>query len=163
MPQIFIFIIALILCLFFNSSTFAQNTEQKTQDLIAALGKTKYKKKEKKNFSSESFIDVKSEAVIKNNVQDYAGVYHSQKRIAGLNSEFRVTAKWKEAVMIMILHNSRKLSFTLKDALIEGALLTATKIYATGETKKLEAVFNNRTITQEKIRMKSTATKQNMD
>jgi hypothetical protein len=36
----------------------------------------------------------------------------------------------------------------LKDARIEGALLTATRVYADGTTKSLEAVFVNRTIVQ---------------
>jgi hypothetical protein len=35
--------------------------------------------------------------------------------------------------------------FTLKDAKIEGALLTATKVYSDGTVEKLEGVFINRT------------------
>ncbi|HLM61050.1 MAG TPA: hypothetical protein VK308_09615 [Pyrinomonadaceae bacterium] len=150
MPQIFIIIIALILSLFFHSSIFAQNAEQKTQDLIAALAKTKYKKKEKKNFSFESYIDVKSEAVIKNNIQDYAGVYQSPEANCQLNLRVSADGKVDGIGHDYDFDSSRKQNFTLRDARIEGALLTATKVFADGSTKKLEAVFNNRTITEGK-------------
>jgi hypothetical protein len=43
--------------------------------------------------------------------------------------------------------SSRRLDFTLKDARIDGALLTAVKIYENGETRRFEGVFANRTVT----------------
>ena len=139
-----------MLSVFFNTSIFAQNAEQKTADLIAALGKTKYKNKEKKNFSFESYIDVKSEAVVKNNIQDYSGVYQSPE--ANCRLELRVSSdgKVEGSGYDFDFDGSRKQNFTLKDARIEGALLTATKVFADGRTKKLEAVFNNRTVTEGK-------------
>lgn len=146
MTQVFIFIIALILSIIFNSSVFAQNAEQKTQDLIAALGKTKYKKKEKQNVSIEIYINIKNEAVVKNSVQDYSGVYESSE--AGYRIELRVAADStvEGSGYDGAFDSSRKQNFTLQNARIEGALLTATKVFADGETKKLEAVFNNRTV-----------------
>jgi len=36
-------------------------------------------------------------------------------------------------------------TFTLKNGKIEGALLTAMKVYGSGQTEKLESVFLNRT------------------
>jgi hypothetical protein len=44
------------------------------------------------------------------------------------------------------LRSSRRQAFTLRDARIDGALLTATKVFADGGTKRLEAVFSNRTV-----------------
>ncbi len=41
--------------------------------------------------------------------------------------------------------DSQRQSFTLKNARIEGALLTATKVYADARTENFEAVFVNRT------------------
>ena len=150
MSRAFILIVALILSIGLSDTVFAQNAEQKTNDLIAALGKTKYKKKEKKNILFELYIDIKSEAVVKNNVQDYAGVYESTQ--AGYQIELRVSAdgKVEGSGYDSGFNNSQKQNFTLKDARIEGALLTATKVYASGETKKLEAVFNNRTVIEGK-------------
>ena len=46
MSRIFILIVALILSIGWSDSVFAQNADQKTQTIVAALGKTKHKKKE---------------------------------------------------------------------------------------------------------------------
>ena len=150
MSRIFILVVALVLSIGLSDTIFAQNAEQKTQNLIAALGKTKYKKKEKKNFSVEKYIDIKSEAVLKNNAQDYAGVYQSPD--ANYRIELRVSADGKVEGngYDSDFDSSQKQNFTFKDGRIEGALLTATKVYANGETEKLEAVFNNRTVIEGK-------------
>ena len=68
MSRIFILTVVLVLSIGLSDTIFAQDGEQKTRDLIAALGKTKHKKKEKKNVSFELYVDIKSEAVIKNNI-----------------------------------------------------------------------------------------------
>ncbi len=150
MSRKFILAAAFILCIGFGSEIFAQNSQQKTQELIAALSKSKYKKKEVKNFSLEKYIDIKSEAVVKNNAGDYTGVYESPD--ANYRLELRVSANSKAegSGFDTDFKNSEKQSFTLRDAKIEGALLTATKVYANGVTEKLEAVFNNRTTTEGK-------------
>lgn len=150
MSRILMLAAALILCVGLSDTCFAQTAEQKTQDLIAALGKTKYKKKEKENFTFEFYIDIKSAAVIKNNVRDYAGIYECDD--ANYRIELRVAAdgKVEGTGYDSDFNTSEKQNFTLRDARIEGALLTATKVFADGATEKLEAVFNNRTITQGK-------------
>ena len=88
MSRIFILIIVLVLSIGLSDTIFAQDTERKTQNLIAALGKTKHKKKEKKNVSFELYIDIKSEAVVKNNIRDYAGVMNLRKPVTELNCVF---------------------------------------------------------------------------
>ncbi len=150
MSQIFILIVTLVLSIGLSDAVFAQTAEQKTQNLTAELSKTKHKKKEKKGFSFEKYIDIKSEAVVKNSVQNYAGVYESPD--ANYRIELRVAAdgKVEGSGYDSDFNSSLKQNFTLKDARIEGALLTATKVYADGETKKLEAVFNNRTVIEGK-------------
>jgi len=150
MSRIIILIVVLVLSIGLSDTIFAQDAEQKTQNLIDALGKTKYKKKEKKNISFELYIDIKSEAVVKNNVRDYAGVYESS--ATDYRIELRVSADGKVEGngYDFDLNGSQKQNFTLKDARIEGALLTATKVFADGATEKLEAVFNNRTVVQGK-------------
>ena len=143
-------IVVFALCVGLSNNAFAQDAERKTQDLIAALGKTKYKKKEKKNFSFELYIDIKSEAVVKNDIRDYAGVYQSP--YTDYRIELRVSAdgKVEGSGHDSGLDDSQKQNFTLKDARIDGALLTATKVFADGRTEKLEAVFNNRTVVEGK-------------
>lgn len=150
MPRIYIFIATLVLCLGLNDFAAAQDSGQKTQNLIAALGKTKYKKKEKGNFSFERYIDVKSEAVVKKNTPEYAGIYESSD--ANYRIELRVAPNGnvEGSGYDSDFGTSKRRNFTLREARIEGALLTATKIFDDGTTKNLEAVFNNRTVTQGK-------------
>jgi len=150
MSRVFILIVFLVLSIGLSNTIFAQDAEQKTRDLIAALGKTKHKKKEKKNVSFELYIDIKSEAVVKNNVRDYSGVYESSSADNRIELRFSADGTVEGNGYDFDFNSSQKQNFTLKDARIEGALLTATKVFANGETKKLEAVFNNRTVIEGK-------------
>jgi hypothetical protein len=142
-------LVLFVVCFGLTNAARAQNAQSKTDELIAALGKTKYKKKEKKNISIEIYIDVKSEAVIKTDVRDYSGVYES-------NSDYRLELRVSAGGNVegsgydTRFNNSGKQNFTLRDARIEGALLTATKVFENGETARFEAVFNNRTVTEGK-------------
>lgn len=116
----------------------------KTQELVAALDKTKYKKKEKRDIKIEVYVSVRNEAVVKKDAGEYSGTYGDQ------NADSRLTLKvapdgtaegsgYDEG-------DHGKLNYTLKNARIDGAMLTATKVFENGETKKLEAVFVNRTV-----------------
>lgn len=132
-----------------GDAVYAQNAQAKTDALIAALAKTKYKKKEKKNISVEIYVDIKSEAVVKSNPGEYSGVYEAE---SDYRLELRVSAdgKVEGSGYDGNVNGARKQNFTLRDGRIEGALLTATKVYESGETQSLEAVFNNRTVTNGK-------------
>jgi len=146
MPQISILIFALTLFIGSCDTAFAQDSERKTQDLINALGKTKYKKKEKKNVSVEIYINIKSEAVVKNNIQDYAGIYQSEDADYRIELLISNDGKIEGSGFDSDLNRSQKRRFALENARVEGALLTATKVYADGAAETLEAVFNNRFI-----------------
>lgn len=140
----FILLVLFVFCLLATNAVRAQDAQSRTAELTAALGKTKYKKKEKKNISIEIYVDIKSEAVVKNDVREYSGVYEAE---SDYRLELRVSGDKKiEGNGYDRVNNSNKQNFTLKDARIEGALLTATKVYENGETLKFEAVFNNRTV-----------------
>jgi len=148
MFHVLVLIVFLIFGLFSAGNTLAQTSgaTQKTQEIVAALAKTKYKHKVKKNFEFERYIDIKNEAVVKN-AAEYAGVYESPD--SSYRIELRTSGGKVEGSGYEInFENSSRVSFTLKDARIEGALLTATRVYADGSTKRLEAVFVNRTVTE---------------
>jgi hypothetical protein len=144
-------LIVFIICGFISANdTFAQTSGagQKAREVAAALDKTKYKHKVKKNFEFERYIDVKNEAVVKS-VAEYAGVYESPD--ANYRIELRASGGGngvEGSGYETGFENSARVNFTLRDAKIEGALLTATRVYADGTTKRLEAVFVNRTIVQ---------------
>lgn len=134
-----------VICLGLPTAVYAQDAQSKTDNLIAALAKTKYKKKEKKNISIEIYIDIKSEAVVKSDVREYSGVYQAE---SDYRLELRVSAadKIEGNGYDRRFNDSAKQNFTLQNARIEGALLTATKVFESGETERFEAVFNNRTV-----------------
>jgi hypothetical protein len=151
MSQVLIIVLLAILSLGVAESTSAQTSDaaQKAQNLVASLDKTKYKKKEKKNIVVEVYVEIKNEAVVKNNPADYAGSYVSED--ADYRLDLKVSGgKVEGSGTDLYFENSdftkqRKRNFTLQDARIEGALLTATKVYENGQTQKFEAVFVNRT------------------
>lgn len=144
-------LILFIFCFVLAGTVNAQNSQAKTAEIIAALAKTKYKKKEKKNVSIEIYIDIKSEPVVKNNVSEYSGVYEDE---GAHRLELRVSAngaiEGNGYDSSLGFNDSKRRNFTLKDARIEGALLTATKVFEDGATVNFEAVFNNRTVAQGK-------------
>src|SRR4029078_12278666 len=70
-------LIAIVLSIGFSCSVAAQDATQRTRDLVASLDKTKYKKKEKANISIEVFVDIKNEAVTKNDRSEYSGTYET--------------------------------------------------------------------------------------
>jgi len=142
----FTLLVLFVFCLAATNTIYAQNSQARTDALVAALAKTKYKKKEKKNISIEIYVDIKSEPVVKRDVREYAGVYEGE---SDYRLELRVSAdgKVEGTGYDSGMSGKSKRNFTLRDARIEGALLMATRVYENGETEQLEAVFINRTVT----------------
>jgi hypothetical protein len=142
-------LILFVFCFVLTDAVYAQNAQAKTDALVAALAKTKYKKKERKNISIELYIDIKNEPVVKSDAREYSGVYEGE-------SDYRLELRVSEGGKVegkgydRRPNDSGKRNFTLRDARIEGALLTATKVFEGGETEQFEAVFVNRTVVQGK-------------
>lgn len=144
----FSILIAIVFCIGLAAGVaVGQDAGQRTRDLVAALDKTKYKKKEKRDFSIEIYVDIKNDPTVKSSPAEYAGVYESED--SGYKLELNVSAGGAVTGSGHDTTNSdsaQKLNFTLKDARIEGALLTATKVYENGQSLAFEAAFVNRTI-----------------
>jgi len=140
-------LVAVIFFVGLSCDVYAQDASQKTSELVAALDKTKYKKKEKPNVSIEIYIDIKNEAAVRD-AFDYSGNYESEESGSGCRLTLHVERGGSAtgSGYDMMNEGDRRLSFTLKDAAINGALLTATKVYENGEQRKFEAVFVNRTV-----------------
>jgi hypothetical protein len=141
---------ALALFVVVSGDAYAQDSGQKTRELVVALDKTKYKKKEKANVSIEIYIDIKNEAAVRDPV-DYGGNYESEDGGWSLSLHVErggmVTGSGFDAING---ETDRRRSFVLKAATINGALLAGTKFYENGEQRKFEAVFVNRTVTSGK-------------
>lgn len=69
----FVLLIVIVVGVFFTGTALAQNTAQKANELVAALDKNKYKKKDKKGVTVEVYVDVKNEAVVKKDASEYSG------------------------------------------------------------------------------------------
>jgi len=141
MSKLFTFV-AIVLSVGFSGDVIAQDASQRTRDLVAALDKTKYKNQEKANISVEVFVDIKNEPAIREPSQ-YSGIYESD----GYRLELNVA---KGGIVTGSGHDTYfaknvRMNFRLKDVRIEGALLTATKVYESGESIPFEAVFVDRT------------------
>jgi hypothetical protein len=126
------------------SEVYCQDSGQRTRELLTALDKTKYKKKEKANISIEIYIDIKNEAAFRSDPTAYSGSYESEDYRMTLNvgKDGSATGEGYDTAG----ESSRRLNFTLRDARIQGALLTGTKVYSDGTTQPFEGVFTNRTV-----------------
>ncbi len=140
-------LVAVVFCIGLASGVYAQDAGRRTQELAAALDKTKYKKKEKRNITTEVYVDVKHEPVVRSSTGEYAGVYESSD--SGYRLELRAASANGEVegsgYDTVDFDNGQRASFTLKDARIDGALLTGTKVFENGASEKFEGVFANRT------------------
>lgn len=135
--------VAFVICIGLTCGVYAQDVSARTNALVGTLDKTKYKKKEKKNISIEVYVSIKNDPAIRD-AYEYGGSYSDE------DAESRLTLHVERGgVASGSGHdsiNDRRMNFTLKDASIIGALLSATKVYDNGEQQKFEAVFVNRTV-----------------
>jgi hypothetical protein len=135
---------AFLVCVGLGGVSYAQDAGTRARELAAALDKTKYKKKEKANISIEFYIDIKNEPALRANAAEYSGTYADDESRLDLRvaADGTVTGGGHDTSP----ERGQGGDFTLKDARVDGAFLSGTKIYTGGEARKFEAVFVNRTI-----------------
>lgn len=139
MPAILVAILFFILSLI-PWNVFGQDAvPNKAEQIAAALNKTKHKVKEKKNIRVEIFIEIKNEPAARANPAEYSGEYDAFD--SGITLNLNVDASGNVAGSGSELSKGK---FTLRDGKINGAILTATKVFASGATENLEGVFVNR-------------------
>ena len=166
----FTLLVVVLVGVFFTGAALAQDAAKKTNELVAALDKTKYKKKTKriapttpsaeasatppraggepKTISIEVYVDIKNTAAVRANATDYSGVYKTDGHKLDLNvaKDGRAEGSGYDSIN----SDGPAVKFTLRDARIDGALLTGLRVYENGETRKLEAAFVNRTVSHGK-------------
>jgi hypothetical protein len=136
-------------CLVVAGSVSAQTTgsasaaQSRTRAIAASFTKFKNVSKERHGIKKEKYLRVETEPVVKANPADYSGIYEVPGIAFALNLSVDrngvVTGTGYEP-----LAESVRRRFTLQGR-IQGALLTATKVYAGGESERLEGAFLNRT------------------
>src|ERR1051325_4530348 len=121
-----------------------QDVSARARELAATFSKSKHAVKEKNGIRVEKFKEVRSEPAPKRDARQYTGEYEADYGCSlSLNvyADGRAEASGTEPSADF----TRTRRFTLKDARVEGALLTGTKVYEDGSTEAFEGVFINRT------------------
>ena len=121
------------------------SVQARMQAIVASFSKNKHVVKEKRGVRMEKYKKVVSTPAIRN-VRDYAGSYEVEDWGLSLNLRVdengNVSASGRDQVN---LDSPVWRQFTLRNARIQGALLTGTKVYANGTTEPFEGAFINRT------------------
>ena len=120
--------------------------QTRTKAIAASFDKNKHVVKEKRGVRMEKYKRVESKPVAKANPQEYSGTYEIPD--LGMAIQIRVNpdgsvegAGYEPASPDLTIRRS----FTLRNARIDGALLTATQVYANGTQNRFEGAFMNRT------------------
>ena len=119
--------------------------DARTQAIVASFNKSKHVIKEKRGVRTEKYLEVRSAPVVKQNPADYSGRYDASE---GLRLHLRVAVNGHvEGTGSEPLDDAGTVqrTYTLRNGVISGALLKATKVYANGTSAPLEGVFINRT------------------
>jgi hypothetical protein len=129
------------------ANTLAQGSsvQARTQAIVASFNKSKHKVKDRQGVRMEKYKKVVSTPAIRN-ARDYAGSYEVEDW--GLSLDLRVDANGNVSANgheRMDMDSPVWRQFTLRNAKIQGALLTATKVYANGATEPFDGAFINRT------------------
>ncbi len=134
------FVVILLLTVCAGSAMSQQLSSQtKAEQIAAAFTKNKHAVKEKFGIRVEKFKDVRSEPAVKSNISGYAGVYEVQDLGYVINVQVGTDGR------IQANGHDGARAFRLENARLEGALLTASKVYQDGASERFEGVFLNRT------------------
>lgn len=114
----------------------------RAQAVAALFSKHKQVVKEKRGVRTEKYADVRSEPFVAHTIAEYAGVY----QVDGLGDVIHLQIGSDGAIQAEGHDSEPSRSFVLENARIEGAVLTATKLYRDGAAEPFEGVFMTRTV-----------------
>lgn len=117
------------------------DSQTKAQAIAATFNKHKNVVKEKRGVRMEKYKDVRAEPLVKQNPSEYSGVYE----VADLGFLISIQVSNDNSIQAIGYEQGRSRPFKLENARIEGALLSASKVYEDGTTESFEGVFLNRT------------------
>jgi len=131
------------------SSTQTSDAQKKADEIVASLNKKKEKVKEKYGVRKEKYKEVRCEPVVKADPSEYSGAYEASDLGLGysltirVGNDGRVDGFGYEPAETGVKEARQ---FVLRNARVEGGLLTAEKVYADGAVEKFEGVFIKRTV-----------------
>jgi hypothetical protein len=136
--RIFVVIVLSIACAV-NVISQQISSQTKAQEIAAAFTKNKHVVKEKYGVHREKYKNVRSEPAVKSDLREYSGVYEVRELA------YVISVQVGNDGQVKATGSEQSRQFRLENAKIEGALLTASKVYSDGTREKFEGVFLNRT------------------
>ena len=119
--------------------------QAQSQAIAASFSKFKNVSKEKHGVSKSKYLKVESQPAVRANPEDYSGTYEVSDFGFALRLRVDHSGKAEGTGYEPIADPAVRRTFTLRDGTLEGALITATKVYANGKSERLEGVFIDRT------------------
>ena len=132
-------VLAFVMVCAVNAVSQQLSSQARAQAVAEAFTKHKESVKEKYGVRKEKYKDVRSEPLVKSNIRDYSGTYE----VSGFGYDMTIEVGADGRIQANGHENGR--SFRLENARIEGALLTALKVYENSPSEKFEGVFLKRT------------------
>lgn len=118
------------------------SSQSRAQQIAAAFTKQKHVVAEKRGLRKEKYKDIRSEPIVKQDITEYSGVYHvvdfGDVIDLQIGKDGRIQADGHDS-------DQPSRTFVLQNGKIEGAVLTAIKVYRDGATERFEGVFMTRT------------------
>jgi hypothetical protein len=128
------------------SAQSSASSRSRVQAIIASFNKSKHVVKEKYGVRYEKYKEIRSEPVVRANPASYSGTYEVSDLGFVLRLEVDAKGRVEGSGEDAITDDGRVMRrFTLANARIDGALLTATKVYGSGGSQRFEGVFINLT------------------
>jgi hypothetical protein len=123
----------------------SMGVQARSQVIAASFSKFKNLSKEKHGVTKSKYLKIESQPAVKANLEEYSGTYEVSDFGFALRLHVDHSGKVEGTGYEPIVDPAVRRMFTLRDGTIEGALITATKVYANGKSERLEGVFMNRT------------------
>jgi hypothetical protein len=123
----------------------SMGVQARSQVIAASFSKFKNISKEKHGVTKSKYLKIESQPAIRANPEGYSGTYKVSDLGFALRLHVDHSGRVEGTGYEPIVDPAVRRMFTLRDGAIEGALITATKVYANGKSERLEGVFMNRT------------------
>ena len=129
--------------------TQASGAQKRADEIVASLNMKKEMIKEKYGVRREKYKEVRCEPVVKANPSEHSGTYEVSDLSLGYSLTIRVgddgsvNASGYEPTGTGVKETRQ---FALRNARVEGALLTGEKVYTDGAVETFEGVFIKRTV-----------------
>jgi hypothetical protein len=144
MKAVGIFALALVIPAF--ASAQSSSARARTDAITASFNKFKHEVKEKRGVRLEKYKRVVPTPVVKSDPRGYSGSYEAE--TFGYTLDLTVDSRGNvtgSGYQPLDIDGSVRKRFTLRDGRVDGALFTATKVFQSGATQRIEGVFMNRT------------------